>query len=302
MITEVTRRRIFDFITVNSIVWSGSLSETDFLSRIFNLEKLPSTDGRFKNAWGDIHQHRINNPYDWEDDWIFFDSRFNLLEIDDLTFLKFLSEMVHPVVRRDQQEIDSMIKKFNEYLVIDGYELIKTSDISGWPVFSGRKFNELPISLKKVKDKKIINLEYINKQIERIEQAISSNPDLAIGTSKELIETCCKTILEENYIELGKDTDVTKLVKETCKILKLTPEDIPDSVKASSTIKRLLNNLASISQSLSELRNAYGTGHGKSANYKGLSPRHARLAAGAATTLVLFIYETYTYQKEKTNY
>lgn len=41
--------------------YSGKLSELDFLKRIYNLEQLPSYDGRYLNAEGDIWQHTVNN-------------------------------------------------------------------------------------------------------------------------------------------------------------------------------------------------------------------------------------------------
>jgi hypothetical protein len=64
-------------------------------------------------------------------------------------------------------------------------------------------------------------------------------------------------------------------------------------VKAAETVKRLLNNLATITQGVAELRNQYGTGHGKAAGSKGLGPRHAKLAVGAASTLAVFLAETH---------
>ena len=60
----------------------------------------------------------------------------------------------------------------------------------------------------------------------------------------------------------------------------------------------LRNRLAAFSGVMpgsAELRNAYGTGHGKSKSQSGylLEPRHARLAVGAAATLGVFLYETH---------
>ena len=66
-----------------------------------------------------------------------------------------------------------------------------------------------------------------------------------------------------------------------------------EKAKAAETIKRLLSNLATITQGVAELRNHYGTGHGKVASAKGLQPRHAKLAAGAASTLAVFLAETH---------
>ena len=58
-ISEITRRNIFDTLRVENVNWAGRLDEPDFLSRIFDLEQMPSYDSRFKNAAGDIWQHRI---------------------------------------------------------------------------------------------------------------------------------------------------------------------------------------------------------------------------------------------------
>ncbi|HBZ35914.1 MAG TPA: hypothetical protein DEO33_05820 [Rikenellaceae bacterium] len=140
----------------------------------------------------------------------------------------------------------------------------------------------------------------LRQQIDRIRNAIENDPDLAIGTAKELVETTCRTILADYGITADTGWDVTRLVKETRGVLKLVPEDIPDSAKGAETIKRMLSNLGQISQGIAELRNLYGTGHGKDGQFKGLSPRHARLVAGCATILATFLFETHEFRKEKT--
>jgi hypothetical protein len=44
---------------------------------------------------------------------------------------------------------------------------------------------------------KVLNANYLAEQIRRLESCVEADPSLAIGTAKELIETCCKTILVE---------------------------------------------------------------------------------------------------------
>lgn len=46
--------------------------------------------------------------------------------------------------------------------------------------------------------------EYMSRQIELMVSMQLTNPTNAIGLSKELIESCCKTILDELNIEWGK--------------------------------------------------------------------------------------------------
>jgi hypothetical protein len=298
-ISEITRRNIFDTLRVENVNWAGRLGEPDFLSRIFDLEQMPSYDSRFKNAAGDIWQHRINN-YDWDDDWVFTDERFNLLRCDDETFLRFLCEMIHPVVRGNAQEAEQLRQLFNQILAADGYEIVERSRISGYPVYAARcKVEDVPLGVNLARKQKVFTAEYLSQQIIRIEASIPHAPDLAIGTSKELVETCCKTILQERGIQFDDKWGLAKLVKATYKELKLTPDDIPDAAKAAGTIRRLLSNLATVTQGLAELRNLYGTGHGKSATSKGLTSRHAKLAAGAATALAVFLFETHEARDEQ---
>lgn len=94
-ITEITRRDIADAITLENINWSGRMQEPDLLSRLYDLARLPSRDHRFKDAAGDIWQHRVNNC-DWDNDWVFHDTRFGLIHGDDDRFLAFLCETIHP--------------------------------------------------------------------------------------------------------------------------------------------------------------------------------------------------------------
>jgi len=290
-ISEVTRRAIIDALTVEKIGWSGRLDEPQFLSRLFDLTKLPTTDGRFSDAAGDIWQHRVNN-FDWEDDWVFYDSRFGLLTGEDETFLRFLCEMLHPVVRTDSSEVDRLLQNFNEALRTDGYEIVEKGRISGKPVFAARAIGARnPPLLSTLKE--AVDTSYVSQQITRMEAAIENDPALAIGTAKELVETCCRTILEDRGVPTAKSVELSELVKLTAKTLSLTPADIPEKAKAAETIKRLLSNLGAITTALAELRNQYGTGHGKGARARGLQPRHARLAVGAASTLAMFLIATH---------
>lgn len=294
-ITVLTRRNIFDFIQAEGFWWSGRLSETDFLSRLFDLEKLPSFDDRYNNAAGDIWQHRVNNPYDWEDNWIFTDTRFNLLKCDDATFLNFLCEMIHPIVRSDVSHVARLLQLFNDNLKEDNFEIVEKTKISGKPIFIGRlKITGSETIIKKGKDiKQMLNADYVTQQISLMETSIENAPHISIGLAKELIETCCKSIFEERQVECDKDWDLPKLMKETTKLLKLTPEDIPNEAKAASSIKQILGSLSSVVQGISEIRNHYGSGHGKNGKFKGLQPRHAKLAVGAASTLAIYLLETH---------
>ncbi len=144
---------------------------------------------------------------------------------------------------------------------------------------------------------KVLNANHLAEQIRRMEASIATDPSLAIGTAKELIETCCKTILAERGKPVVGTPNVPTLTKQTLRELKLVPEGVPDASRGADIIKRLLSNLGTIGNSLAELRGLYGTGHGKHGSTTGLGVRHAKLAVGAATTLVVFLFETHNESK-----
>lgn len=135
--------------------------------------------------------------------------------------------------------------------------------------------------------------EYINKQMSIMLDNQSTNPTEAIGKAKELIESCCETILERNGITPNKDWKLNQLVDETMKLLEITPKHIPDTAKEATAIKAILGSLKGIATNIAIIRNAYGSGHGKSASYKGLQERHAKLAIGSSVTLVNFLWDSF---------
>ncbi|WP_342514622.1 abortive infection family protein [Sporosarcina sp. FSL K6-1522] len=154
-------------------------------------------------------------------------------------------------------------------------------------------YNKNPLASVAVELKEKFSSTYLSGQIDLMLKMQSKNPTEAIGKAKELVESCCKTILEENEVEWDKNWDVGQLTSATVKLLKLMPKDIPDTAPASAEMKAILGNLRAIATNLAALRNPYGSGHGKSATYKGLEERHAKLAVGSSITLVSFLWDTY---------
>ena len=293
-VSRRARRNIIDGLKVDNIAWMGTLGDVEFLQRLWDLEALPSTDSRYKDAAGDIWQHRWNNN-DWEDDWIFEDRRFDLIDGPADRFLAFLAEMVHPVVRPDRNQALDMVRAFNDQLRPEGWMLVEIEKIAGRPRFVAQEIGEMGgrsvMRARTVAD--ALDAAWMQKEIERLENAVDRDPALAIGTAKELVESCCKTVLTKRGVAYSPAADLPALTKLVAKELGLVPEDITDGAKGAETIKLILRNLAAMTQYLAELRSLYGSGHGRDGQHKGLQPRHARLAVGAAVSFIDFVTETY---------
>jgi hypothetical protein len=235
------------------------------------------------------------NNHDWDDSWVFDDSRFQLSGGPDDTYLIFLAEMLHPAVRPDQDETRRIVDLLNGLLAPDGWALVERSTISGRPIYGPQRLGGSRHAAEAAKHVAVVvDAEYVHCQVERMTAVIERDPELAIGTAKELIETVCSTILAKRGKPAADKPDLQPLVRRVADDLALLPDNVPESAKGAKSIRSLLGNLASIGQSLGELRNHYGTGHGKDGSSKGLSARHARLAVGAASTLATFLLETHS--------
>lgn len=140
--------------------------------------------------------------------------------------------------------------------------------------------------------------EYMSQQIELMVSMQSTNPTNAIGMAKELIESCCKTILEDLGIAWSKTDDVPQLTNKTMDALNLLPASVQATDQGADAVKAVLGNLRAIPSKLAEIRNPFGSGHGKSASFQGLEERHAKLAVGSSITFVDFIWSTYENQKK----
>ena len=182
--------------------------------------------------------------------------------------------------KQRQAEVDKLLWCLRK----DGFQWSDGQIVSGigMPLLSGIKETAA-----------VFDAKHMHDQIRRMESSVETDPSLAIGTAKELIETCCKTILAERGKPVAGTPDVSTLTKETLKELKLVPEGIHEAARGADVIKRLLSNLGTIGNGLAELRGLYGTGHGKHGSASGLTTRHAKLAVGAAATLAVFLFETH---------
>lgn len=213
------RRNILDGFLITRIFWSGTLEQPTFLGKLYDLSKLPSFDQRFSTADEDIHKHTVMND-DWPAEWIFTDSRFNLLHSTDKEFLDFLCLTLHPTVRQDDDEITTLQEIYNNNLKRDGYTIEKTGDIAGRPLFSAM-----------TPEKPVVASSTTTTETKEIKKA------LVIGCSKyQFASALTNPLNDANGIEgtlqkLGYE--VTKSIDPTQKELKMVIDDFGEKLKGS---------------------------------------------------------------------
>ena len=91
---------LYKYLSKHLAFWGDhniEINLLEFLNDIWPLKTMPSSDGRFNNAYDDIIQHIINNN-DWTIDYLFED-RLKLLEGDE-HFPKFIETILNPKYRK----------------------------------------------------------------------------------------------------------------------------------------------------------------------------------------------------------
>jgi hypothetical protein len=140
----------------------------------------------------------------------------------------------------------------------------------------------------------IDDLRHLSDDAMRLYSLAMEHPAEAIGRAKDLLESVCKTVLRlSGGPDPAKGADLVEVAKAAMKALDLVPAGVTDAKKGADIVRRCLQQLGAVVASLGDLRNAYGSGHGRDGKWKGLGPRHARLAVGAAVTVADFLVETY---------
>lgn len=86
----------------------------DFISRIWDIDLLPSTDARFKTMRGDIQQHYLNNT-DWNEEYLFSEMLGIYKDID--KFQKVIELVPSDEFQDDESLIETLVQLINSYLI-----------------------------------------------------------------------------------------------------------------------------------------------------------------------------------------
>ncbi|WP_099157559.1 hypothetical protein [Virgibacillus ndiopensis] len=161
-ISEITKRDILDLfqygIDIDEVFetkrvtyhYFGQMDEIDFLSRLYDLKSMPSSDSRFSDAEGEIWQHTVNND-DYPYCWVFEDERFQLKNGEDEKYLRFICEIFHPAVRFEKGYWKEFLTEINKLLQHDGYEIypsekISNRDVYSWKIYQSENEIFIPFS------------------------------------------------------------------------------------------------------------------------------------------------------------
>jgi hypothetical protein len=135
---------------------------------------------------------------------------------------------------------------------------------------------------------------HIEQQIRALEESVTKNPSLAFDLAKALVESVCKTILQDRGQTTPNDDDLPKLFGTTLEQLRVLPDAHTADKETGRSIRKTAGALYSVVQAICELRNRQGfASHGKVAETEPLDSIQAELAARAADAVVSFLFKAH---------
>jgi len=129
--------------------------------------------------------------------------------------------------------------------------------------------------------------EAIRAADERLERAFGARDlEATIGAAKDLVETVAKVVLDTAGAVYGSNASVEGLASEALAALGLSA-----AIQGHPSLRGLSSSLVRVVQSVAELRNSDGTGHGR-ATRSSLDWSHAELSRNAAISWCQWILAT----------
>lgn len=135
---------------------------------------------------------------------------------------------------------------------------------------------------------------HLEQQVFAIESAVTRSPNLAADLARTLVETVCKTILNDRGRGDCDRLGFKDLLKATYEAVQLVPDEKMTSPESHAALRQLAENLDATIQGISQLRQAEGiASHGKDAYFASLEGVQAEFVARAADALVAFLYKSH---------
>lgn len=137
-------------------------------------------------------------------------------------------------------------------------------------------------------------LAHVEQQVRSIELAIAQNPALAFDLARTLIESVCRTVLDERSITYSTDDDLPRLFRMATNVLPLLPRIASGESQTRASLRKTIGGLSTAVQGICELRNQCGfASHGSGSPRPVMEAVQALLAAQSADTIVSFIYRVH---------
>ncbi|MFG1417760.1 abortive infection family protein [Xanthobacter sp. V0B-10] len=138
-----------------------------------------------------------------------------------------------------------------------------------------------------------IDFDTVQQDLERAQRGAEEDPETAVTAACSIIESVCRSVLVELGLPLPAKKDVQGLYQAVREPLGLAPnkDGIPDLI--ADDVRSILGGINTVVNGIGALRTHAGSAHGRERGHRRIDARIARLSLHAASTIALFLVETW---------
>lgn len=190
---------------------------------------------------------------------------------------------------REPEKTQAVLDYLNTHLAPDGHEVTL---LGGKAILRKKGSGSAVVS--EIADKTAtLDFGTVSRDLERATRNAEDDPEDAVTAACATLEAVCRSILVELGLDLPAKKDVSTLVRAVQEPLGLSPgrSGLPDLI--AGDIRKVLSGLTTATEGIGALRTHGGDAHGREPGHRRIDPRIARLAIHAASTVALFLIETW---------
>jgi hypothetical protein len=139
----------------------------------------------------------------------------------------------------------------------------------------------------------ILNFDTVSRDLDRALGSAKDDPEDAVTAASSTIESVCRSILIELGLGLPEKKDIKGLFAAVRKPLGLSSDRADFDPLIADDVRKILNGLATVVEGIGALRTHGGDAHGRERGYTRIDQRIASLSIHAASTVALFLIETW---------
>lgn len=146
---------------------------------------------------------------------------------------------------------------------------------------------------------RVLDFDTVELDIARALANTSTDAEDAVTAACSLLESVCRSILIELRLPLPPKKDIDGLIRAVQEPLNLSPGRSGLPAEIEQDVRQVLGGLTSVAKGIGALRTHAGDAHGRERGFKRIDARIARLAITAASSLALFLIETWEQQQHR---
>lgn len=137
-------------------------------------------------------------------------------------------------------------------------------------------------------------LQHVERQVEYIENWVTTDTGMVFDLAKSLVESACKAVLSERSVPFSISDDLPKLFRRVKDNVPMLPPQASGEAEVRRGLVQTLSGLQQVLQGICDLRNTLGeVSHGSERERPEMETTQALLAAQAADTMIGFLHRVH---------